>query len=106
MLAASCTIAEAEQDLPAVVSHDQPVQSGQLVCAQHDQVVKWLLKDYAEVPISIGLSSSGAVLEVFASPGGDTWTIVVTMPNGTSCLVANGEGWYDIPRAEKSGYRI
>ena len=33
------------------------------------------------------------VVEVFPSGDGSTWTIVVTMPNGTSCAVVNGEAW-------------
>tara|TARA_Y100000031_G_C8177535_1_gene364822 strand:+ start:176 stop:370 length:195 start_codon:yes stop_codon:yes gene_type:complete len=48
------------------------------------------------------LASSGAVLEVLASKGG-TWTILVTQPNGTSCVVATGEAWQGLTPASAIG---
>ena len=35
----------------------------------------------------------GGVVEILTSPDGNTWTIIVTTPQGMSCLVAAGEGW-------------
>ena len=40
----------------------------------------------------MGLASNGGVLEVLSSTSGSTWTILVTMPNGVSCMIAAGEG--------------
>ena len=34
----------------------------------------------------------GAVLEVFASKKG-SWTFLITMPNGLTCVVASGQSW-------------
>jgi len=31
---------------------------------------------------------------VFASPDGETWTIVGVQPNGMACFLSVGEGWY------------
>ena len=46
-----------------------------------------------EEPIALGLANEGSVIEVLTSDGGSTWTIMISRPNGSSCLVAAGEGW-------------
>ncbi len=40
----------------------------------------------------MGLTDKGAVLEVFASQNG-SWTFLITMPNGLTCVVASGQSW-------------
>ena len=40
----------------------------------------------------MGLTDKGAVLEVFASKNG-SWTFLVTMPSGLTCVVASGQSW-------------
>jgi hypothetical protein len=45
----------------------------------------------------MGLVSNGAVLEVLTSDKG-SWTIIVTRPDGTSCVVAAGEAWENLPK--------
>ena len=35
---------------------------------------------------------------VLTSDDGSTWTIIVSMPNGTSCLLAAGENWQPVER--------
>ena len=62
-----------------------------------DKVVEQLGRDYAEQPTAMGLASNGGVLELFTAAGGATWTLVLTMPNGLSVLLAAGEGWVDLP---------
>ena len=56
-------------------------------------VVEQLAERYAETPVELGITSEGAVLELFITPGGATWTMVVTLPNGLSHVVATGESW-------------
>ncbi len=73
--------------------------SAQAACTTHAEVTRQLDGRYAESPIAIGLASTGSVVEVFASGDGSTWTIVMTMPNGTSCVVVNGEAWEQGHRA-------
>lgn len=41
----------------------------------------------------MGVTRQGGLIEVLHDPKGDTWTIIISSPNGTSCLVAAGEGW-------------
>jgi hypothetical protein len=68
------------------------------VCGQRGQIVAGLDKKYAEKPTAMGLSSNGTVLEVLASDSG-SWTLIITHPNGISCLLAAGEDWENLPRA-------
>ncbi len=62
--------------------------SAQTVCTPHADLVKQLGTNHAEAPVSIGLASNGGVVQVFSSQDGASWTIVMTMPNGISCLMA------------------
>lgn len=79
-----------------------PGAAAQSVCAPRDAVVATLEKDYSEVPVSRGLSSNGAVIEVLASPSG-TWTIVATRATGLTCMIAAGEGWENlVPRDKRT----
>ncbi len=68
----------------------------QQVCGLHTDIVKNLAKIRSEMPQAIGISSEGALLEVLVSSTG-TWTILVTDPNRTTCLVATGQDWESLP---------
>jgi hypothetical protein len=63
------------------------------LCAPRDRVLAQLDTRYGESRQSIGLGSDNSVIEVFASPDTGTWTITVTLPDGTTCLVASGLAW-------------
>ena len=69
--------------------------------ADRDMVVDQLAKSYAEAPRALGITSDGAVLELFTTGNGETWTIVVTLPNGLSRVVATGENWMHRPLLAK-----
>ena len=36
------------------------------------------------------------MFELFTSETG-TWTLIVTDTEGNSCIIANGEGWFELP---------
>ncbi len=65
-------------------------------CGARDAVVRTLNSKYAERPVSMGLAANGNVVEVMSSPEG-TWTIVMTAPNGLTCLIAAGDYWQEMP---------
>ena len=71
----------------------QSSASAQSVCASHAEVLKQLGSAYSEAQVAIGLASNGGVVEVFSTDDGSSWTIVMTMPTGRSCVVASGEAW-------------
>ena len=74
----------------------------QVDCNWRAEVIAHLAKKYGEQPVASGVTSSGGLVELLTSPGGATWTIIVSTPNGTACLVGAGEGWrLVLPREEE-----
>lgn len=79
-------------------AHAQSASDGQkLECAVHEKMTKVLGAKYTEAPTSLGLAANGKVLELFSAKGGETWTMVLTAPEGVSCIVAAGKYWQEIP---------
>jgi hypothetical protein len=62
-------------------------------CDQRDSVLQVLQQKYKEQPIALGVTHNGGLVEVLTTGNGNTWSIIVTTPQGMSCLVAAGEGW-------------
>lgn len=78
-----------------------PVHSQQqAACGDRTKVLKHLSGKYKEAPRSLGLANNGGVMELLVSPKGNSWTIIITMPNGPTCMVAAGENWENIPVKE------
>jgi hypothetical protein len=68
------------------------------VCARRDALLTALAHRYREQPKALGLSSSGVVIELMTSGEGKTWTLLLTQPDGTSCIIATGEAWQPAPQ--------
>ncbi len=67
----------------------------QMACGTRDAVVAKLGDKYGEVRRGGGLVSPTAIIEIWASEATGTWTILKTMPDGMSCIMAVGDGWHD-----------
>jgi hypothetical protein len=67
-------------------------------CGPRKEIVADLGQQFREAPIALGLSSDGTVVEVLTTENGSTWTIMVSRPDGVSCLVAAGESWQELKR--------
>ena len=67
--------------------------AAQSTCNPRTEVLGHLAKKYGEAPVAIGVTNKGGLVEVLTTGDGNTWTIIVSQPNGTSCMVAAGEGW-------------
>lgn len=67
-------------------------QTEQANCGPRPQLLGYLSDKFSEVPIALGLTSDGNVLEVATANNG-TWTIFVTQPTGVSCAIAAGQDW-------------
>lgn len=59
-------------------------------CGPREQVVQALGTKYGETRRSIGMSGTNQMMELFAAEDARTWTILVTLPDGRSCLMASG----------------
>ena len=62
-------------------------------CAPREDAVAYLAQEYGESRQGIGLTSDGTVMEMFSSAETGTWTITVTRPDGTTCMIASGVGY-------------
>ena len=66
-------------------------------CHSHADLTEMLNQKFAEQPSAVGLQADGHLGEVFVSSQGTSWTIVITRPDGWSCIVAVGEHWEALP---------
>ncbi len=101
------TLASAAALLAAAVIGARPAAAEPAAvsqCAAREAVLDRLSSKYGEHPVSIGVTATGSLLEVLASPSG-SWTIIVTVPGGPTCLVSSGDGWHNAPvqMAQESG---
>ncbi len=64
-------------------------------------LVKQLVERHSETPVARGLGSNGGMFEVFSSKDGETWTIIMTTPDGKSYLLGAGEFWATFPHKDK-----
>ena len=70
-----------------------PAHAANSACSTRDQVISQLNEKYKEAPTAVGLANNGALVEVLTTGDGSTWTLVVSMPNGATCLLAAGQDW-------------
>ena len=73
-------------------------QEAQAPWFERTEIVGQLAARYTEAPTALGLTSTGAVLELFATADGATWTLVITLPSGKSRVIATGESWTRRPQ--------
>jgi hypothetical protein len=89
----------------AVGASSAPVLAGP--CGPRDAMVEKLTSRYAERLTAGGLQQSrqqASVLEVWASAETGTFTVLMTRPDGTSCIVAAGTDWFEAgPDATPAG---
>ena len=83
-----------------------PTDAASPQCGPRTALLDKLAKEYREAPTAVGLASTGTLVEVLASEDGATWTIVVTRPDGTSCLVAAGQEWQALKHAASHEFGI
>ncbi len=67
------------------------------VCDKRADVLTHLAKKYSEKPTSVGVTANGGIVELLSEKSGKTWTLIVSMPNGISCLLAAGQDWDSHP---------
>ncbi|HMB77729.1 MAG TPA: hypothetical protein VKN76_15130 [Kiloniellaceae bacterium] len=74
-----------------------PPAFAQVACNNRDKIIDWLGAKYKEALVATGVSDKGALVEVLTARDGTTWTILLTSPNGTSCIVETGQAWQTKP---------
>jgi hypothetical protein len=74
-----------------------PANAQQQLCTDRAVVLSQLSNEYSEAPVAMGLANNGGVIEILSSSAGKSWTIILTMPNGVTCMIAAGENWESLP---------
>ena len=65
----------------------------QMLCGNRAEIVSQLGQKYGETRRSMGLTGRRGVVELFASAETGSWTILLTSPQGVTCLMAAGEAF-------------
>jgi hypothetical protein len=81
----------------AVFALPLSVAQAESMCSDRQTVVDYLAREHDEFPVSSGLANNGGMVEVLASEGGATWTIIITLPDGATCMMAAGLEWQGMP---------
>lgn len=73
------------------------------MCGERAQIIEGLKTKYQETRQAAGLIASSGVAELYVSEAG-TWTMLVTLESGKSCIIAAGHSWDPSPSlAQGSG---
>lgn len=71
-------------------------------CGPRDQMVSHLTEKYQETRRGAGLSSATRVVEFWSSAQTGSFTLLLSYPNGMTCLLATGNNWSDAAPVERS----
>lgn len=82
------------------VARAEPIQAQQTACGERHALLNQLRETYAERPAGLGVVGNGSVMELLVSPSG-SWTLLLSMPTGQTCMIANGESWEPRPTTGK-----
>jgi hypothetical protein len=83
----------------AIVAMASPVLSA--TCAQRENVVERLQSRFSEQLTVGGLQraqNSTSILEIWSSKETGTYTVLLTNPNGISCILAAGTDFFEVTR--------
>lgn len=68
-------------------------QAARACVAQGAPLAEELGRQYGEVLTAAGVDANGNLIQVYSSDDKGTWTIAMTLPGGTTCVLSTGEGW-------------
>ena len=60
-------------------------------CAPRMNVLTTLAERFEETRRGMGLAANNTLMELFASEQSGSWTITITLADGTTCIVASGQ---------------
>jgi hypothetical protein len=84
----------------AIVTVPEASQAQQ-ACADRTAITDKLKASYGERFAGGGLRNESAIFEIWFSEAHGTWTILLTRPDGTSCVMAAGTDWRMEPALEE-----
>lgn len=82
--------------IPAIIAASVATSSHAMqMCADRDSVIASLTDQYSEKHLASGLQSSSGLMEIWVSQTDGTWTILLTRPDGRTCIMASGTHWLE-----------
>jgi alkylation response protein AidB-like acyl-CoA dehydrogenase len=72
-----------------------PPVHAQTACGPRENVTAQLAKKYGEYHRAVGLQNAARMVELWTSDGGASWTLLVTGPDGSTCIAASGSNWLE-----------
>ena len=71
-------------------------------CAPREAMLEQLESSFGETPAGQGMIANGQMIgELTINPKDGNWTVMVTRPDGLSCIALGGDGWEFILSEEK-----
>lgn len=67
-----------------------------VMCGERAKIIDQLKTKYNETRQAVGLISNSGAAELYVSQKG-TWTMLVTLESGKSCIIAAGHSWDAAP---------
>ncbi|MEE8445564.1 MAG: hypothetical protein V3S44_09455 [Alphaproteobacteria bacterium] len=67
-----------------------------LACGKRADMLAQLSTRYSEEPVAMGMATNGTLVEILASGGGSSFTILYTTAEGLTCMMAAGNDWESI----------
>lgn len=81
-----------------------PAAAQQQTCADRSIITRSLQENYGEEFAGGGLRNSTSIYEVWENEETGTWTILMTKPDGSSCVMAAGTDWrHALPNTTPAG---
>ena len=68
-------------------------------CGDREEFLRRLEEKFSEVVEHMAITGRGALVEWTVAPSG-SWSMLVTIADGPTCIVAIGQGWRDKTRVE------
>lgn len=76
-----------------------PPALAQATCMPRDNMVDSLNSKFSETLAGGGLQTEHRLIEIWRSSESGTFTIIMTRPDGMSCVLAAGQNWHDVAAA-------
>lgn len=81
----------------ALLCGPSPAFADPALCGTRADITAALADRFHETLSSVGIEQRGAVLELWTSADGLTWTLLVSGTEGQTCVVAAGVQWKAVP---------
>ncbi len=75
----------------------------QMTCLDREMLIQRLETRYNESLNGAGMQGPKIILEIWSSEDSGSFTILVTKPDGKSCIIASGLNWHTFDSPAKAG---